>query len=109
MGTENTTTAVTTAQHTAGPWWAGENDYSVYAADDQGDFLLLTVADSFPRGDHNREEMRATQQVAAAAPDLLAAAELAVEAHYLGGSAFSLPTNVRRELEAAIAKARGTA
>jgi hypothetical protein len=88
-------------KHTPGPWSTGcdEDGHMVYAADDSA------VADAL-RDDGDAEAEVSNARLIAAAPDLLAACQVALAAYRLAGK--DVPENsTAATLRSAIAKAEG--
>ena len=96
-------------EHTPGPWERGTGSSSCYIQASDADGRAITLLEIFI-GSVGLEAARANGRLAAAAPELLASCELALEALVsdpLFDSTTNTSTIARETLEIAIAKAKG--
>ncbi len=108
----------TTTKHTPGPWavctWASHMPLSgwpseVCADDGEGDGTTICMFYKVDLYDFDRAAVEANARLIAAAPDLLAACEAALdELEYFHEPQMTGTSGIIRDLRAAIAKARGT-
>lgn len=101
---------MTEARHTPGPWLAASSASSVVGwpvVSQQGKPIcdVMCVPHNFPNAEKHNAESAANAQLIAAAPDLLHAAQWALD-HYNGKH---MGANTVPLLEKAIAKAKGGA
>lgn len=108
MSTENTTTA----QHTAGPWTSHQNDKGTWVTGRglTGGELICVLEPYQANMRRSKTEAKATAELIAAAPDLLAALEaLLAETVPVDNPEPGTIAALEADARATIAKARGTA
>lgn len=100
-------------EHTAGPWEVWDEHYEVYAGvkrNEPGQIVgafIASLTDAAEDGDLDEYEVEANAHLIAAAPDLLAACEKALNSGAIKFANNALDRGIREDLEAAIKKARG--
>jgi hypothetical protein len=100
------------SEHTPGPWHTGKEmerglDLRKNIYNSKGEFIAAVVSSAGLRSEH---ENRANARLIAAAPDLLAACEMARDAFRILSTSFVYDpefTELERVLNAAIANAKG--
>ena len=105
------------AKHTPGPWHLEKDHDGVFTAigepiaivggEETGEQVRFTIGRTCDYGPHGDEQTTANAQLIAAAPDLLAACEAALMQFEENASYDEADGYVVRQLQSAIAKARG--
>lgn len=92
------------SEHTPGPWWAGGDDdaHMVYS----GDVDTVDAVADCGRDDGDAEAEAANARLISAAPDLLAACELALESYTRWVTLGPLDVAACRQVSAAVRKAK---